>query len=148
MKTVVIIISIAMIMAINSCNPKMNANEVLQDATMRTEIMTGIISNEDYMREFMEKMQNNEMSMQMMGNMMQSHGMYKMNDSMMMNNMMGNKEMMNKMMNNGEMMSNMMKMMNENGMMSNECMQSSLKMMDAKGMKMGEMGTMESSKMN
>lgn len=148
MKTLVIIISIAMIMAINSCNPKMNPNEVLQDATMRTEIMTGLISNEDYMKEFMEKMQNNEMPMQMMGTMMQGQGMYKMNDSMMMNNMMGNKEMMNKMMNNGEMMFNMMKMMNENGTLSNECMQSSLRMMDAKGIKMTEMETMESKKMD
>ncbi|HSM64200.1 MAG TPA: hypothetical protein VK833_09710 [Gillisia sp.] len=146
MKTLLIIISIAGLITLNSCENKSetDVNAMLEDPETRDEIFTGIVDDSDRMTSFMEYMQENDHAMQMMqnnkmmmGNMMQDGGMQMMmNDRAMMNNM------MQMMMNDGTMMGNMMQMMYKNGMMNDECMETMKNMMTEKGMNMNTMGNM------
>lgn len=144
MKTLAIIFSIVGIITLNSCSPKTDTSAILENSETRIEMFTAIADNHDYMTEFMENTQNSEHGMQMMEgnqNMMGNSEMpAMMKDSLMMRNLMGNKEMMHsmmgEMMQNGEMMASMIKMMNENGLMSEECTKSCTKLMIDKGLDM------------
>ena len=136
MKTLIMIISILGFVNLSSCTQKTDVSKLLDNSETRSDIFEEIVSDHDYMMSFMESMQSNEHAMQMMqgdrmmmGNMMKGGGMHMMmKDSMMMHNMMGN------MMGNKKIMGNMMQMMNDEGMMSNECMQAIMKTMNDKGM--------------
>lgn len=154
MKKLLIILTAIGLLSLNSCYQKTDSNTMLENIETRAEIFNAITSNHDYMTEFVSNMQGNNHAMQMMqgnkkmmGNMMKGQGMQMMmEDSTMMNQMMGNKQMMHSMMQgmmkDGKMMGNMMKMMNEKGMMSEDCMQSCMKMMGDKGMDMSKMSMM------
>ncbi|WP_142785824.1 hypothetical protein [Changchengzhania lutea] len=150
MKILVIVLSAIGLLSLNSCKQESDPQTLMENPETRTEIFNTITGNHDFMTEFMDNMQRSNHAMQMMqgnkmmmGNMMKGNDMQMMNDSTMMKNMMGNKHMMHsmmsEMMNDENMMGNMMQMMNQNGMMSNDCMKSSMKMMGDKGMNMADM---------
>ena len=143
MKTVTLIFLTIGLLTLNSCNQKTDVNTMLENSETRSGIFDAITNNHEYMTELMTNMHNSEHAMEMM----QGEGMQMMmKDSMMMKNMMGNKQMMQAMMKDmmgdGKMMGNMMKMMHEKGMMSEDCMESCMKMMADKGMDMGKMDMM------
>ena len=145
MKTTTILLWAMVLASLSSCEQKTDANAVLENSEMRTELFDAIASNHAYMSEFMDNMKNSDHAMQMMqgdqnmmGSMMKGNGtQMMMKDSMMMKNMMRG------MMNDGKMMGNMMQMMHEKGMMSDDCMKSGMKMMGDKGMDLKEMNKME-----
>lgn len=148
MKTHVIILLVFGFISLNSCNRYEDPKVTLQDPEKRIEFFNAIAENQDYIAEFMETMQNNEIASQLMhGNkklmemIMKGNSMQMMiKDSIIMNDMMNNKEMMqsimDEMMKDGNMVGNMMQMMYEKGMMSQECMKSGMNMMGDKGMPM------------
>lgn len=143
MKTIVIILSVVGLLSFSSCMQKTELPALMKNADTRSEVMNAIVNNHDYMTEFMANMNSSDHAMQMM----QGEGIQMMmKDSMMMMNMMSNKQimhsMMKGMMNDGKMMGTMMKMMHEKGMMSEDCMESCSKMMSEKGMDMEEMNMM------
>lgn len=126
------------------CGQQADVNAMLKNPDSKEKIFSTITSDHDLMTEFMTKMMANEHAMMMMkgnhdmmgkmmgnGNMMQ---MMKDNPNMMHN-------MMSGMMKDGNMMGHMLQMMNQEGLMSDECMQSCMKMMKDKGMSMN-MGMM------
>jgi len=135
MKTL-IIISILGFVTFSSCTQKVDISKLLDNPETRSEIFELIASDHKQMMSFMETMQSNEHAMQMMqgnhmmmGNMMKGSGMnMMMKDSMMMHNM------MEKIVKDKKMMGNMMQMMNNEGMMSNECMQAMMKTVNGMGM--------------
>lgn len=145
MKKSIILLLIIGLLTIYSCDQKPDVSKMLENQEIKNEIFKTIADNQDYMMGFMETMQNSEHAMQlmqgnkmMMGNMMKGQGMQMMmDDSTMMKSMMGNKimmrNMMHQMMSDSTHMNSMMQMMNQKGMMSNECMQSCMKMMHQKG---------------
>ena len=140
MRTLVIIFSVVGLMTFNSCKQEPNVQALLENTETRNEIMQKIADNPNYMTDFMENMQNNNQARQMMqGNkhmrtmMMKGEGMQMMKDSTM------NMNTMHSMMKDGKMMGTMMKMMHNEGMISEDCMQSCIKMMGDKGMNMGGM---------
>ena len=144
MKTVLIIFSAIGLLTLNSCNQKTDSKSILENSKSRTEVFNAIASNPEFLTEFMVSMHSNPDAMHMMqGNkmMMGNNGMQMMmKDSMMTKNSMHgtmiNSEMMQSMM--GEMikdrttMAAMMQVMQERGMISDECMQASMKMMESK----------------
>jgi hypothetical protein len=150
MKTVLIIFSAIGLLTLNSCNQKTDRKAILENSKSRIEVFDAIVSNPEFMTEFMVNMHSNPDAMHMMqgnkmmmGNMMGDNGMQMMmmtKDSMMTKNSMHgtmiNSEMMQSMM--GEMikdrttMAAMMQVMQERGMISDECMQASMKMMESK----------------
>ena len=143
MKTLVIILSTIGLLSFSSCKQDTNPHALMDNPETRSEIFNTITQNDDYMANFIESIQDNPHTMQMMqgnkkmmGSMMQGDGMQMMmKDSTMMHSM------MNGMMNDGKMMGKMMKMMHEKGMMSEDCMESCKKMMGEKGMDTGNMHT-------
>lgn len=121
------------------CSQQADVSSMLKNAESKDKVFSAILDDHELMTEFMTKMMSNEHAMMMMkgnhdmmgrmmgdGNMMQ---MMKDNPDMMHN-------MMSGMMKDGQMMGHMMQMMNQEGMMSDECIQSCTKMMADKGMKM------------
>ncbi|WP_345192082.1 hypothetical protein [Algibacter agarivorans] len=127
MKTLIMIISVLGFIILSNCTQKIDVNKLLDNSEIRSDIFEAIANDHDQMTLFMESIQSNKHAMQMM----QGHYMMKgnmMKDSMMMHNMMGN------MMKNEKMMEKMIQMMNNEGMMSNECMQAMSKTMNDKGM--------------
>ena len=145
MKIVSLILSMAALTVLASCNQNIDANALLENAETRTEIINAIAANHSYMIEFMDAMQTNDHAMQMMqgdqkmmSHMMKGEGMQMMmKDSTTMTNMMQN------MMKNGKMMGKMMQMMHEKGMMGVDCMESCMDLMTEKGMDMEGMGMMD-----
>lgn len=142
MKTLVIIFSMFGLLTLNSCKQANSSCPKLDDKVSRTELMNDIINNHEYMTEFMQQMQNNDHAMQMMrgnksmmGMMMQGNGMNMMNDSTTSMNM------VHSIIKDGKMMGQMMRMMHDQGMMSDECMSSCIQLMNAKGMDLGNMHT-------
>jgi hypothetical protein len=144
MKTLIMIISILGFTTLSSCTQKIDVSKLLDNSKTRSDVFKAIASDHDLMMSFMESIQSNEHSMQMMqgnymmmGNMMKGSGMHMMmKDSMTMHNMMVN------IMKNEKMMGNMIHMMNNEAMMSNECMQAIMKTMNDKSMNMNGMGMM------
>lgn len=139
MRTVVLILAVVGLMAFNSCKQEPDVQAMLENTETRNEIIETIANNPDYMNDFMANMQGNKQAMQMMQgnhkmmNMMMGEGMNMMNDSVMSMNM------MHSMMKDRKMMNHMMQMMQNEGMMSEDCMNSTMQMMTDKGMKMGGM---------
>lgn len=103
MKTLVIILSAIGLLSLNSCNQKTDPSTMLENSETRTELFDALISNHDYMTEFMDNMQGNNHAMQMI------QGNKKMMGNMM--KMMHEKGMMS-----DECMLSCMKMMGEKGM--------------------------------
>jgi hypothetical protein len=138
MKAVLFFVSILSILILNSCNQKTDTRAILENPKSRAEIFDSIANNQKYMTEFIIKIHGHEM---MMGG---SEMQMMMNDSLMnknsMNGTMINAEMMRSMM--GGMiddsitMAAMIQMMQQRGIMSEDCMQASMKMMgnNEKGM--------------
>jgi hypothetical protein len=141
MKAVLFFVSILSILILNSCNQKTDTRAILENPKSRAEIFDSIANNQKYMTEFIIKIHGHEM---MMGG---SEMQMMMNDSLM------NKNSMNGTMINAEMMRSMMdgmiddsitmaamiqmiQMMQQRGIMSEDCMQASMKMMgnNEKGM--------------
>lgn len=120
-KSFFVVIVSALLLTI-SCNNTANIDQFLQNENTRQQVFDKITGNHEMMSGFMEVMMNNEHAMMMMK---EHDGMKKM--------IMGDGNMM-EMMKDGKMMGNMMKMMNQEGIMSEECMQSCMKMMSDKGM--------------
>ena len=121
------------------CTQQADVSTMLNNAETKDKVFSAILDDHEMMTEFMNKMMSNEHAMmmmkgdqKMMGMMMGEGDMMKMmkDKQEMMNNMMG------EMMKDGKMMGNMMQMMQQEGMMSEECMQSCMKMMKDKGMSM------------
>ncbi|MDF1864638.1 MAG: hypothetical protein P1U70_07380 [Saprospiraceae bacterium] len=110
-----------------SCNNSVSIDQLLQNETTRQQVFDKITADHNMMTDFMETMMNSEHAKMMM----KGHEGMK-------NMMMGNGNMM-EMMKDGKMMGHMMQMMNQEGMMSEECMQSCMKMMRDKGMDMDNM---------
>jgi hypothetical protein len=122
-----------------SCNNSVNINQLLQNETSRQQVFEKIAANHEMMTGFMKVMMNDEHAKMMM----KGHdGMKKMmmGDGDMMKMMKDNPDMMHNMMSgmmkDGKMMGHMMEMMNQEGMMSEECMETCMKMMGDKGMDM------------
>lgn len=138
MKTRIILLSAIWLLSLNSCKQNTDPKAMLENSETRTELITDILNNHNYMTEFMESMQGNDHAMQMMqGNKKMIGSKYQDSEmQMMMKDSMMMKNMMQGMMKDGNMMGNMMNMMHKNGMMSKECMQSCMKMMNDKGMDM------------
>lgn len=129
-----------------SCNNSVNIDQLLQNETSRQQVFEKIAANHEMMTGFMEVMMNDEHAKMMM----KGHdGMKKMmmGDGDMMKMMKDNPDMMHIMMKDGKMMGHMMEMMNQEGMMSEECMETCMKMMGDKGMDMENM-TKESEEEN
>jgi len=146
MKTLVIILSAIGLLSLNSCKQETDPQALMENPETRTEVFNTIMENQDYMTELMSQMQNSEQAMQMMqgnkkmmGYMMQGEGM----QMMMMDNKQMRHSMMSQMMNKEKMMGPIMIMMQEKGIMSEDCMQSSMKMMSDKGMDMQGMNKMD-----
>ncbi|CAN5184612.1 hypothetical protein BH23BAC2_BH23BAC2_01460 [soil metagenome] len=94
MRTLVIIFSVVGLMTFNSCKQEPDVQAMLQNPETRDEVIKTIAENQDFMTEFMENMQGEDMQMmqgnkKMMGTMMQGEGMQMM--------MKGNSDMMNMM---------------------------------------------------
>jgi len=132
------------------CGQQADVNALLKNAQTKDQVFAAIIGNHEMMTEFMGKMMSNEHAMMMMkGNTDMMSGM--MGDGNMMKMMKDHPDMMHNMMSgmmkDGKMMGHMMQMMNQEGMMSEECVQSCMKMMSDKGMDMsgmmGDKGMME-----
>ena len=143
MRKIMILFTAIGLIALTSCKQETDVQALLQNAETRSQIVTALTGDHDFMTELMENMQGNDHAMQMMqgnkkmmGMMMKGGGM-----KMMMKDSMMTGDMMNPMMNDGKMMGDMMKMMHEKGMMSEDCMKSCMKMMGDKGMNMGLKGT-------
>lgn len=117
-----------------------SAEQVLAAPEQRQEVMQQIASSPEMAAEMIDTLMNHEAGRQMMaGNQQLMRQM--MQDREAMNQMMQNNpelrnDMMNSMMNDRQMMGNMMQMMNQRGMMSDECLQSSMGMMNGNGMMM------------
>jgi hypothetical protein len=145
MRTTAIILFTTGLLSLSSCEQKIEPSVMLENSKTRTELFDVIASNQSYMSEFMNNMQQNDHAIQMMqgnqkmiGNMMQGQGMQMMTkDSIMMKNI------MQSMVKDGKMMGNMMQMMHEKGMMSEDCMKSSIIMMGNEGMEMDGMNKMK-----
>lgn len=117
------------------CGQQADVNSMLKNAESKDKVFTAIVEDHELMTEFMNKMMTNEHAMMMMkGNKDMMGNM--MGDGKMMKMMKDNPDMMGEMMKDGKMMGRMMQMMNQEGMMSEECMQSCTKMMADKGMPM------------
>ncbi len=131
---------------ISSCNNGVSVDQVLQDETARKQLFGKVVSDHEMLTEMMNTMMSNEHAQMMMkGNEGMKNMM--MEGADMMGMMKGKPEMMHKMMSSmmkdKDMMTHMMKMMKDQGMMSEECMQSCMEMMgnmDMGDMDMGEMG--------
>ena len=128
------------------CTQQADVSTMLNNAETKDKVFSAILDDHEMMTEFMNKMMSNEHAMMMMqGNKDMMGMMMKGGDMMQM--MQGNPEMMHNMMNSmmkdGNMMAHMMQMMNQEGMMSDECLQSCTQMMKDKGMPMN-MGMTES----
>lgn len=126
------------------CTQQANISSMLKNAETKDKVFTAILDDHEIMTDFMTKMMSNEHAMMMMKGNNDMMGMMMGNGNMvktmkaqptMMHNMMSD------MMNDGQMMEHMLQMMNQQGMMSDECMQSCRKMMGDKGMSM-DMGGM------
>lgn len=121
------------------CGQQADVNSMLKNAESKDKVFTAILDDHELMTEFMTKMMTSEHAMMMMkgnhdmmGKMMgEGNMMQMMKDSP---NMMHN--MMSGMMKDGQMMGHMMQMMNQEGLMSDECMKSCTKMMAEKGVTM------------
>jgi len=154
MKTLILVVSMAGLLTLTSCNQKKDANTLLKDNNTRTELFTAIASNPEMMTQFMNIVKNNDGAMrimqgnkQMMGKMMNGKSMMTMmkNNPEMMKNMskMMSKDkgamhnMMNNMMKDGKMMTMMINMMYKNGLMNKKSMESCMTMMKKKGMNVG-----------
>lgn len=154
MKTSIIIILIFGLMTLSNCTQQTDTGKLLDNTESRGDIFEAIANDHNHMMSFMETMQNNENAMQMMQdnqlimrNMMKGGGMHMMmQDSMMMHNMMGNMmqgsgmhmmmkdtmmmhTMMGNMIKNKNLMGNMFQMMNDEGLITNECKQAMMNMM-------------------
>ena len=141
MKRLLLFSFTAIILLWMGCGQQADVNSMLKNAASKDKVFSAILDDHELMTEFMTKMMSNEHAMMMMkgdkgmmGNMMSGGNM--------MNMMKDNPDMMSGMMKDGNMMGHMMQMMNQEGMMSQECMQSCTKMMKDKGisMDMGMMG--------
>jgi hypothetical protein len=138
MKAVLFFVSILSILILNSCNQKTDTRAILENPKSRAEIFDSIANNQKYMTEFIIKIHGHEM---MMGG---SEMQMMMNDSLMnknsINGTMINAEMMRSMMDgmidDSITMAAMIQMMQQRGIMSEDCMQASMKMMgnNEKGM--------------
>lgn len=120
-----------------SCNQKSDVNTLLSNAETKDQIFSKIADDHELMTEFMGKMMsNNHAKMMMQGN-KDMMGMMMEKDNMM-QMMKDNPDMihnlMSSMMKDGKMMGHMMQMMNQEGVMSDDCMQTCMKNMDDKGM--------------
>jgi hypothetical protein len=134
MKVVIFFVSILGVLILNSCNQKAGVSAILENPKSRAEIFDSIANNEAYMTEFIIKIHGHEMmaggsEMQMMtkDSMMTKNSMHgTMINSGMMQSMMG------EMIKDRTTMAAMMQVMQERGMISDECMQASMKMMESK----------------
>lgn len=124
-----------------SCNETVNIDQVLKDENTRQQVFNKIATDHEMMTNFMEvMMKDNHAMMMMKGNQDMKDRM--MGESRMMEMMKDKPDvmhnMMGEMMKDGKMMGHMMKMMKDQGMMSEECMEYCIKTMEDKGMSMGE----------
>ena len=139
MKKLVFLSLLAVTLSMTSCTQQADVNTILENAETKDKVFSAILDNHELMTEFMNKMMSNEHAMMMMqGNKDMMGMMMKGGDMMQM--MQSNPEMMHNMMTgmmqDGKMMAHMMQMMNQEGMMSDECLQSCTQMMKDKGMPM------------
>jgi hypothetical protein len=137
MKKILLIVLPVIIILTASCTEQPDVNTLLSNAETKGQIFSKITDNHELMTEFMTTMMsNNHAKMMMQGNkdmmalvMKEDNMMQMMKDNPdMMHNMMSN------MMKDGKMMGHMTQMMNQEGLMSDECMQTCMKNMDNKGM--------------
>ncbi len=146
MKKLMFLSLFAVILLMAGCTQQAGVNAMLENAETKDKVFSTILDDHELMTEFMNKMMSNEHAMMMMQGNEDMMGMMMKEDNMMqmmkdkpemMHNMMGG------MMKDGKMLAHMMQMMNQEGMMSEECMQSCMQMMTDKGMsmEMGMMGT-------
>lgn len=129
------------------CGQQADVNSMMKNAESKDKVFSAIMDDHETMTEFKNKMMSNEQAMMVMKGDKDMMGKM-MGDGNMMNMMKDNPDMMQNMMSgmmkDGKMMGHMMQMMNQEGMMSEECMQSCTKMMTDKGMDMsGSMGNMK-----
>ena len=129
------------------CGQQADINAMLKNPQTKDKVFSAILDDHETMMEFMNKMMSNEHAMMMMKGNKDMMGMMMKGDNMM-QMMKDNPDMMHNMMSgmmkDGKMMGHMMQMMNQQGMMSDECMQSCMKMMADKGMDMSSfMGDMK-----
>ena len=146
MKNLMFFSLFAVILFMTSCTQQADVNTILENAETKDKVFSAILGDHELMTEFMNKMMSNEHAMMMMQGNEDMMGMMMKGGDMM--QMMKDKpemmhNMMNGMMHDGNMMAHMMQMMNQEGMMSDECLQSCTQMMTDKGMSM-EMGMMGS----
>lgn len=139
MSNPVLILTIFFALTLGGCSQTTDVNALLQNPDTKQEIFSAIAGDHQMMMDFMNMMMDNEHARMMM------KGNEKMRDMMMeqgymMSMMKDNPDMMHnmmtRMMKDGTMMSHMMQMMQQQGMMSEECTQSCMKMMADKGMDM------------
>lgn len=136
----ILAITTLLIGSLESCTQ--STVQVLADPEHREEVMQLIANDSAMATEMINTMMNTEESRQMMeANQEMTTTM--MGDQQMMAEMMENdpelrSTMMHSMMNNGQMMGHMMQMMNQRGMMSDECLESSMGMMNESGMMMND----------
>lgn len=140
MKKNFIVFSGIVLFLLNSCTQETNVQPMLQNAKIRNEVFKAITEDHELMAAFMGKMQESDHVIQMMKGDKKMMKMIMGAKGMQMTDKMENHQtIMKEMMNDGEMMGKMMKMMNEKGMMNEECMQSCMQMMADKGMDMDNM---------
>ena len=138
MKKLVLFSFTAIILLWMGCGQQADVNSILKNAASKDKVFSTILDDHELMTEFMTKMMSNEHAMMMMkGNGDMMSGM--MGDGNMMKMMKGKPDMMSGMMKDRKMMGHMMQMMQQEGMMSEECVQSCMKMMSDKGMDMSGM---------
>ncbi len=126
-----------------ACNSSVDADQVLQNESLRQQIFQKVAADHNLLMDFMKVAMSDEHAKSMM---MEQGGMQggMMNAQKVMQMMQQKPEMMHgmmsEMMKDGKMMGHMMQMMQQEGMMSEECMKSCMQMMEEKGMMMGQGG--------
>ena len=147
MKKLMIFSLFSVILFTTSCAQQADVNAMLKNAETKDKVFSAIMDDHQLMTEFMNKMMTNEHAMMMMQGNKGMMGMM-MQGGNMMQMMQGNPElvqnMISSMMKNGNMMAQMMQMMNQKGMISDECLQSGMQRMKDQGMPMNmNMGMMK-----
>lgn len=115
------------------CNPSPDVESLLQNPVTQDKIFTSILEDHELMNLFMTKMQSNNHAMMMMsGNQdMMGHMMGQSNmGTMMQDHPEVMQNMMSNMLSNRQSTQQMMRMMQEKGILSEDCLESGMKMLN------------------
>lgn len=123
MKTIMIVI--AAILMLGSCDRRPDITALLENSETRNEIYSAISNHPEHMQAFMKTMRNSSPRMKMM---MNDSSMHK----AMIPHMRGNRMMMTILMEDEKLMRDMFQMMNNKGVLSEEGMKSCMEKMQAK----------------